>query len=1320
MVPHSEGVTLIWTRWSSVLAWTVTGVAMAVLIGWQFNISFLKSPLPYMNAMNPTTALVFILSGLALLLFTSNHRVQIKIGKSLAVVIFTIGLIRLLTDSAGMNMPIDLILFKSRLMVENSGPITRMAPNTAFNFVLLALALLVLQRESSKRRWMLSQVIGVILFLASWLSVLIYFYRVESFEGILAKVPMAPYTAVCFLLFAIALLMVKPERGLMKELTGPFSGSVMARYLVPAAIIVPSILGYLRLLGGWRDLYSVEAGVAILVLTIMCCFLGLTWSIVVLLNRRDIIRLDAEKLIHEQDALVQGVFHSSPDALVIVKSDGSIKLVNSQCEIIFGYQHDELIGQPIEVLIPDRFKKNHPNERAQFFASPKARPMGSDLELFARRKDASEFPVEISLSPMKTHEELLISATIRDITKRKEAEHQMRFLATTASCIQDVVMVTDLEFRITKWNRAAEQLLGWKEAEVLGKPTSILNTKYPSTTRELAIAAIKEVGHWNGEIMVSDKAGTLLHFMATYSAMKDDRDNSVGYLVLARDITQQKKNQEQINLLARLVEDTSEAVYSVTTDFKIRTWNKGAESLYGFTASEAIGKSVYEIVRSSIPVEKRLNIREQIIKNGNWKGELEHRTKVGSTIYILASATATRNALGEVDGYVSVAQDITRKKQVENELALLNKELEQRVAERSKELVKSEAFNRGVLDSLSAHVAVVDASGKVVAVNEAWNKFSIENGESTLQRTGVGSNYFFVCEKASLNGDAVAGEALNGLRNVMDGTIQHFEMEYPCHSPTEKKWFNMRALRFKNDLPMVVLTHQDISERREAEIKIMESEDRFRSLYENSGEGILLTDARGNILSANPTACKLFGRSEAEICKVGRDGLVDLNDPRIALGLEERARTGKMHGEWTFIRKDGTKFQGDNTSTVFINARGEVRASVFIRDVTERKRAEEELKASEARLADAQEVAKVGSWETDLSSQKVYWSKETYRIFELSPSDFQASHPEFLNYVHPEDRSLVDNAFTESFNTASVCSVRHRILTPGGQIKFLEERWRIVRNEIGQPIRAAGTCQDITERKKIEDEIKQFNKALEETISLRTQELQNVNKELEAFSYSVSHDLRAPLRSIDGYAHILQEDYNDKLDDEGRRVISVITRNATRMGQLIDDMLAFSKYGRMEMSVATISMKEVVETILNELVANENDRVIHIHVGNLHNSQGDVDMLRQVWINYITNALKFTSKVREAQISITSYLSNDEVCYSIRDNGAGFNNQYAPKLFGVFQRLHKQSEFEGTGVGLATCKRIVERHGGRVWAEGEPGQGATFYFSIPVKIKNYE
>jgi PAS domain S-box-containing protein len=258
-----------------------------------------------------------------------------------------------------------------------------------------------------------------------------------------------------------------------------------------------------------------------------------------------------------------------------------------------------------------------------------------------------------------------------------------------------------------------------------------------------------------------------------------------------------------------------------------------------------------------------------------------------------------------------------------------------------------------------------------------------------------------------------------------------------------------------------------------------------------------------------------------------------------------------------------------------------------------------------------------------------------------------------------------------------------------------------------------GFITDITERKRAEEEIRLLNQQLEQRINERTNELEVANKELEAFTYSVSHDLRAPLRSVDGYARILEEDYAAKLDDNGVKVIHTISKNAKRMGRLIDDMLNFSRMGRVELSLTAIKMNEEVNRVVEELLPLENGRIINIQVGDLHISRADVNMLRQVWINVISNAFKYTRKKQDAKVEIGSFNTGNEIGYYVKDNGTGFNMQYAHKLFGVFQRLHKVEDFEGTGVGLAIVKRIIERHGGRVWVEAEPDKGATFYFSLP-------
>ncbi len=244
--------------------------------------------------------------------------------------------------------------------------------------------------------------------------------------------------------------------------------------------------------------------------------------------------------------------------------------------------------------------------------------------------------------------------------------------------------------------------------------------------------------------------------------------------------------------------------------------------------------------------------------------------------------------------------------------------------------------------------------------------------------------------------------------------------------------------------------------------------------------------------------------------------------------------------------------------------------------------------------------------------------------------------------------------------------------------------------------------------------LREFNENLEQKIKDRTKQLESVNKELEGFSYSVSHDLRAPLRAIIGYSAMLEEDYADKLDDEARRITAVIKNNTAKMGHLIDDLLAFSRMSRQDMAKARVDMSVVVTEVRDSLAAQYDFNRIHWKIESLPVVPANANMIRQVWVNLISNAIKYSSKREISQVEIGTFPKNGHTVFFVRDNGAGFNQQYAEKLFKVFQRLHSSTEFEGTGIGLALVEKIVSKQGGSVWAEGEEDKGACFYFSLPT------
>jgi len=262
-------------------------------------------------------------------------------------------------------------------------------------------------------------------------------------------------------------------------------------------------------------------------------------------------------------------------------------------------------------------------------------------------------------------------------------------------------------------------------------------------------------------------------------------------------------------------------------------------------------------------------------------------------------------------------------------------------------------------------------------------------------------------------------------------------------------------------------------------------------------------------------------------------------------------------------------------------------------------------------------------------------------------------------------------------------------------------------------------ARDITERKRAEDELRHYHEHLEDLVRERTSKLSAVNKDLEEFVYSMAHDLGIPLRAVNGFAHILLTEYRDKLDDEGKRYLDVVQNNTRRMGRLIDDILAFSRLRSAAITVSEINMEELVHEGLNELRPTFAGRELNVEIKPLRFARGDRTMLRQVWVNLLSNAIKFTRKKSAARIEVGCVGEETELVYYVKDNGAGFDMQYAGKLFGVFQRLHGVEEFEGTGIGLAMVKRIVTRHGGRVWAEGKLNEGATIYFTLPAKEQEH-
>jgi PAS domain S-box-containing protein len=380
-----------------------------------------------------------------------------------------------------------------------------------------------------------------------------------------------------------------------------------------------------------------------------------------------------------------------------------------------------------------------------------------------------------------------------------------------------------------------------------------------------------------------------------------------------------------------------------------------------------------------------------------------------------------------------------------------------------------------------------------------------------------------------------------------------------------------------------------------------------------------------------------------------------------------------------------------------------------LHDITERKRVEGALQEREEqlRLYAVHSPAAIAMLDRDMKylvvSQR--WM-EVYRLEEKSI--IGRSHYEIFPEISERWKKIHQRCLAGAVEKGD----EEAFLRADGNTNWIRwevRPWREADGSIGGIIIFS---EDVSERKEAREKIHQMNVELEQRVIERTQQLETANKELEAFSYSVSHDLRAPLRAVNGFSKIVLDNFGSQVPVDARELLELVCKGADQMGELIDDLLAFSKFSRQAMSQQAVDCVKLVQTVLDNSVSQRQDRPIEIHVGNLPPCQGDAALLKQVWVNLISNAIKYTRGREPGVIEIGCERTNNENVYFVRDNGAGFDMQNAGKLFGVFQRLHGADEFEGTGVGLAIVQRIVNRHGGRIWAAAEVGRGATFSFTL--------
>ena len=542
------------------------------------------------------------------------------------------------------------------------------------------------------------------------------------------------------------------------------------------------------------------------------------------------------------------------------------------------------------------------------------------------------------------------------------------------------------------------------------------------------------------------------------------------------------------------------------------------------------------------------------------------------------------------------------------------------------------------------------------------------------------------------------------------GVVDHYETTRVGKDGNKVRvWLTVTPIR--NTSGRVVgatKTVHAISQPEQIRLDLRDSEERFRATFEQAAVGIAHVGLEGSFLRVNRRLCDILGYSRDELLKLDFAAVTFPEDlaadwKNVHALLAGKIDTYRM--EKRYIRKNGTLLWANLTVSLVRGGANEAKYFIsVIADITARKAAEQAMQRQADLLDQAQEP--IFAWQP--GGTIIYWNRAAAELYGYSREEAvgRKSH-DLLKTGLPSQAA----EFERMLEAKRLWQGELTHTTKDGREIIVESHQKVI-YENGRPL-VLESNRDVTERKRVERQLAEMYANLEMRVEERTNQLRQANQELEAFAYSVSHDLRAPLRSIDGFGQILLREYSGKvLDETGELYIQKMSAAADRMGHLIHDLLELSRVSRTELLRQKVDMSEMARSGLAELQAQSPDRQVAVEIEKGMTVRADPRLLRIALNNLLGNAWKFSQKQPQARIEFKSREAAGDRVYYVRDNGAGFSMKHARNLFGAFQRLHSQSEFEGTGIGLAIVQRVIHRHGGTITAEGEPGRGATFYFTL--------
>jgi len=915
-----------------------------------------------------------------------------------------------------------------------------------------------------------------------------------------------------------------------------------------------------------------------------------------------------------------------------------------------------------------------------------------------------------------------------DITERKLIENSLleseeKYRSFFENSV-DAILLTSPDGRITAANPSACRMFGRTEKEIikLGR-SGLIDDSDPRVP--VFLAEREKTGRAEGELYFLRKDGTRFHAEIT-SVIFSDIGGEKKTSMTIRDITRRKQLEDEVRereeKYRKMFMDNPQPmwIYDVDTLAFLEV-NEAAVRHYGYPREEFLSMNLKDI-HPADDIEALLKTiqitREDYHKSGEWRQYKKNGELI--TVEIISHTVVFE---GRKARHVMVNDITDRKLQ------------EQKSREKDLQVRKLSA---NVHDLIFQFTRKTDGTYIVPVASEGIKNIFGCSPEDVLNDFGPIARIIYPEDI-----ERVTNDIENSARN-----LTHFTCEFRAQRPGHPmQWIYSRSTPEK--LPDGSVTwygfSADITYRRQVEEALRESESKFRKIYEEGPYGVALINSEHRFMMANRKVCQILGYDESELRNMTFSEIIHLDD-RDAVAENHRILVAReadvVRSEKRYLRKDGSVIWASVTVTSNYDDAGVfVYNLAIVEDITERRLASEQVNILNERLSFLVEAIQELSTSATLEGIMKIVMDTARRLLNADGATFVLREGDHCYYADenavgplwkgqrlPMDKCIsgwvmqnaqaviIEDVYADDLNhhemyrstfVRSLAIAPIRLNNPLGAIGAY---WSTIFAPSTAELQLLQTLADAA-AKAVENV--QLIEGLERTISDRTADLQAVNNELEAFTYSVSHDLRAPLRHINGFAEVLMNKHSDQLNEEALRFLNTIVSSARKMGTLIDDLLKLSRTSRAELNKLFINMNKIIDDVLLQVEPSIKDRTIEWKIEALPQCFCDHNLMSLVWTNLIENAVKYTRKKAKAVIIIGHRKEETETVYYIRDNGIGFDMKYAQKLFGVFQRMHSSSEFEGSGVGLANVQRIILRHGGITWAEAVPDKGTTIFFTLP-------